>query len=288
MSKDDKQNLSKALSGFANASGGILIWGVKATEVKDSPDVAQKLMPIKNLKRFITDLNTLSPQLVSPFLENVSHKPILEAGHSDTGYVITFIPEGGNEPHMATGANLQRYYCRTSSTFMKMSHAMVADRFNRIAKPDLRLCFSYLPAGHGMKARIMIGIVNMGLAIARYPAITFGPRFSIPIGQCYLIPWSLDAVPMVSIEMQNGQVFQGREQLVLHPKTMLSFLRWEERLPTDRQAQIFTDFEVFASGYYRKSFAYTRLGDVIDAAPGFKIGKEARRDSIVLAEIEQP
>src|SRR5277367_5285911 len=61
MGKDDKKNLSKALSGFANGGGGILIWGVKATQSKDGPDAAEELKPIGNLKRFLTDLNSLSP-----------------------------------------------------------------------------------------------------------------------------------------------------------------------------------------------------------------------------------
>ena len=32
LNRDDRKNLAKALSGFANSSGGIIIWGVEAND----------------------------------------------------------------------------------------------------------------------------------------------------------------------------------------------------------------------------------------------------------------
>lgn len=285
MQRDDKRNLSKALSGFANGSGGILIWGVKATQIDQGADAAQELKPISNLRRFLTDLNTLSPQLVSPYITDVTHKMIVETGQSDQGYVVSFFPEGGNEPHMATSADLQRYYCRSGSSFMQMPHTMVADRFHRLAKPELSLCLTYLSASESQpNNRIFIGIVNKGVATAHCPAVSFGPRYSFPVGDCLLMPASLTVAPMVSVEMQNGQLFQAGKDVLIHPKTMLAFLRWEHKVPIDRDARIFADFEVFASGYYRKGFFYTTLGDVIDAQPGFTLGTIVAQDAITFSE----
>src|SRR6185437_6689278 len=67
MLDDDKQHLSKALSAFANASGGVLVWGVEAKggNGSDKADVVVGFHPISNLTRLQTDLLTLSPQLVS-------------------------------------------------------------------------------------------------------------------------------------------------------------------------------------------------------------------------------
>jgi hypothetical protein len=36
--RDDKRNLAKALSGFANSDGGIIIWGIDAREKNGEPD----------------------------------------------------------------------------------------------------------------------------------------------------------------------------------------------------------------------------------------------------------
>lgn len=44
----DRNNFAKALSGFANSEGGVLVWGVDCSRQKDGPDVAHELFPIKN------------------------------------------------------------------------------------------------------------------------------------------------------------------------------------------------------------------------------------------------
>ena len=40
MDKDDKKNFAKALSGFSNANGGLVIWGIYASN-KEGVDCAQ-------------------------------------------------------------------------------------------------------------------------------------------------------------------------------------------------------------------------------------------------------
>ena len=47
--KEDKQNLGKALSGFSNAEGGIVIWGV-GTKKENGIDKANQLRPISNIE----------------------------------------------------------------------------------------------------------------------------------------------------------------------------------------------------------------------------------------------
>jgi predicted HTH transcriptional regulator len=50
----DVANLGRAVSGFANTDGGLIIWGVEAKSPrKDEPDVASGLRPIKGLKIFL-------------------------------------------------------------------------------------------------------------------------------------------------------------------------------------------------------------------------------------------
>ena len=282
MQKEDKKNLSKALSGFANGNGGILIWGVKATQKNDSPDAAQELKPIQNLKRFLTDLNTLSPQLASPFLQDVKHKMILESAETNVGYAVSFIPERDNEPVMATGTDLQRYYCRVNTVFMPMSHSMVADRFNRVAKPDLRLCVQFCEARGHLGDRIFIGLANVGLGAAHYPGVSFGPRYSIPVGDTYGLENSLEMTPLVTLEVQDGQLFQAKQEIIIHPKTSLTFMRWDKNVPTDPARSIYTDFEFFAMNYYKKGFFHTTLKEAMNARPGFTFGKEASQGDIKL------
>jgi hypothetical protein len=91
---DDKANLAKAISGFANTDGGLIIWGVKAkAEKKDDPDVVVDLCPISNLKTFQTQLNHLSGQMTIPPVAGVENRLVPEAPRADRGYVITIVPK---------------------------------------------------------------------------------------------------------------------------------------------------------------------------------------------------
>jgi len=50
LNDDDKKNLSKAMSGFANSVGGVIVWGVIAERGRkdpELPDVATRLAPLK-------------------------------------------------------------------------------------------------------------------------------------------------------------------------------------------------------------------------------------------------
>lgn len=147
----DKKNISKTLSGFANANGGIVIWGIKAQEDKHKPDVAEKLVPIKELTKFLTLLNRLESESVTPPIDGVIHTKI-DIG-DDSGYVKTFVPPSENAPHMANYAD-KHYYKRSGGNFYQCEHYDIIDIFSRRKSPKIGLSFKmeinkyrvYLPA----------------------------------------------------------------------------------------------------------------------------------------------
>src|SRR5688572_25832990 len=54
----DRKSLAVALSGFPNASGGLIVWGVDARKKgPDQPDVACGLKEIEDLALFLSRLN---------------------------------------------------------------------------------------------------------------------------------------------------------------------------------------------------------------------------------------
>ncbi len=61
MQDGDRKTLAKAISGFANADGGIVVWGVDCRHGKGKydPDVVQGLKPISNLRRWLSRLKYL-------------------------------------------------------------------------------------------------------------------------------------------------------------------------------------------------------------------------------------
>ena len=56
LSPNDRSNLAKAISGFGNSSGGIIVWGVDCSPGADGADVARFKVPINNVKRFLGNL----------------------------------------------------------------------------------------------------------------------------------------------------------------------------------------------------------------------------------------
>lgn len=44
---DDRKNYAKALSGFANSEGGVIVWGVDARKREETGNVAQSTSPFR-------------------------------------------------------------------------------------------------------------------------------------------------------------------------------------------------------------------------------------------------
>lgn len=166
---DDKKNLSKCLSGFANSSGGIVIWGVTAEQNKDKIDCARKLSPIKELMRFLNWLNSLEGQAVVPTLVGVRHEAIQE--EEEMGYIKTFIPPSNSAPHMALYAD-KHYYKRSGDSFYMAEHFDIVDMFTRKKKPLLELKLINLTkqrVSDDIQIELTIAIKNTSQVIGKFP-----------------------------------------------------------------------------------------------------------------------
>ena len=78
--RDDRKNFAKALSGFANSSGGLIVWGINARKNERKVDCAFELKPIEDISLFYAKLNEFTGQFVSPIVDDVRHKKIKAAG----------------------------------------------------------------------------------------------------------------------------------------------------------------------------------------------------------------
>jgi hypothetical protein len=88
---DDKKNLAKAVSGFANSSGGLIVWGVDARKNPLGIDCASGLNEISPIQLFVSRLTTLTGQSVSPLVDGIIHKPIIFG--AEKGCAVTLVPE---------------------------------------------------------------------------------------------------------------------------------------------------------------------------------------------------
>lgn len=228
---DDKKNFAKALSAFSNSVGGVLVWGIKAKKLaSELPDVACEEHPISHLKRFLTDLNSLTSQALIPLNVGIINEIILFPDSEDKGFVITYIPESNLPPHRAL-LGLNQYFTRSGDSCMMMEHHMLEDSFGRRQKPKLEIyfqVFSLTRLGNGdtVIAELVIGIKNIGRYIATYPAIRIIPikgdlRLSI-YGVDGNRNWVLNPVKQTQYTKDtNGHFFAGTINDVIHPNTHL-------------------------------------------------------------------
>jgi len=168
----DWKNLAKALSGFANSDGGVILWGVDCSNDSVLGDVPTGTAPLENPARFVSWLENAISACTVPAVPGVESIPILETPTS--GYAATLIPASPGAPHQCvrpTGS--LHYYLRAGSNFMQVPHAVLAGMFGRRPQPKVFQTYQGAAAieriGQQMRLKldVFIHFYNEGPAIAR-------------------------------------------------------------------------------------------------------------------------
>lgn len=142
---DDQHGFAKAVSGFANSQGGLLIWGVEAKRKgndPETPDVAMSVQPIRNVDAFASALDHLLPNAVAPVANGVENRSVIEKPESREGYCLTWVPEGANPPYRANLSRFHLYYKRAGNSFYEMEPYDVRDVIFRFKYPKLQVHIS--------------------------------------------------------------------------------------------------------------------------------------------------
>lgn len=138
----DRENLARALSGFANSDGGIVIWGV-GTKGGES---AEDRQPLTDCKRFAGALDNAVSGCTVPEVPGVRSLPIPLADGSGRGYVATLIPASVIGPHQLV--NGKTYLMRAGSSFQPISHSVLSGMFGRRPQPQIQPNFVIRNARH--------------------------------------------------------------------------------------------------------------------------------------------
>lgn len=219
---DDRKNLAKALSGFANSDGGLIVWGVEARKLKpDGPDCASGEKEIDNLPTFVSRLNEFTGSFVRPLVEGVRHRalPTKEA----RGFAVTIVPESDAGPHMALGGE-GRYYKRSGSSFYPMEHFDIEDMFGRRRKPRFEVEFTIasrgsMRSGSTIEHRNPIGVFltnrGRGSASNLFARLTVSAPYVISsIGP---EPDGRGGLTRISEDGNRQASFGGGANVVVHP-----------------------------------------------------------------------
>jgi predicted HTH transcriptional regulator len=128
----DRDNLSKAISGFGNSEGGVIVWGVEAKPLKGSGDVARTKIPIESPSRFRSLLEGAASGCTVPAHPHVrSHK--IEIAGTDKGCVATYIRMSPLRPHQTVKD--RKYYMRSGSNFDPVPHSVLRRVFGHPDPP---------------------------------------------------------------------------------------------------------------------------------------------------------
>ena len=236
---DDKKNLAKAISGFANSDGGLIVWGVEAKKGDDKIDCAQSVVAVANVPQLVSRLNALTGDCISPIVDGIKHKAVMFQGTS--GCVITYVPQSSSGPHMAKLGE-DRYYKRSGDSFYKMEHFDLEDMFGRRQKPNLGMIMVFENNCDTNINKLKFSMQNVGRKIAKHSGmIAKFPSDLIVInieGPLRDISSLNDGRPVISFT---------DDQAVIHPNNVVmnigsfTFSREIKNEPLEFDVKIFCD-----------------------------------------------
>jgi hypothetical protein len=226
LTRDDRKLFAKCVSGFANSSGGLIIWGIKANKNSEGVDCATDKSPITNLPLFISRIQSVTGKATDPTTDGIVHKPIPENG--DCGFAVTLVPESIRGPHMAKLGE-DRYYKRSGDSFYKLEHFDIQDMFGRRMRPELQLVYKVTRGNRRKYAQydeleiiVYIGIANKGRGTAKSPFLALS--FSSPF---QLYRFGVDGngnfgLPRLrKSRRQQSHFFGASSDYVIHPDTFI-------------------------------------------------------------------
>ena len=172
-SERDQKHLAEALSGFASADGGVLIYGLTARGGDAStPDVVTGVQPIENLSALHAHALALVGQIIEPPVDGVRVEMRTFDRQPTSGFLLVYVP-ASELPHRSRKD--REYYRRHGTGFHRMEYFEIAEFFGRRRRPELRI--SARPKGFGnvqgatCDARYVITLENVGRGIAKFPGL---------------------------------------------------------------------------------------------------------------------
>lgn len=187
---DDLLNgLSKAISGFSNADGGVLIYGISEDK---KAQTAFNLAPTEHCAAYDQKIQEMISRLTAPTNSKIVLKQILSAKNSGKGYIVVLIPKSEIAPHQDIRS--KKYYQRAGESHTEMHHYQIADLFGKRLSPEL-IIYGNLQRdiNNQQKVDFKLFVKNNGKAIAKFPFVLI-KRYDGFKKETYYTSWFADPV----------------------------------------------------------------------------------------------
>lgn len=168
INQDVKTHIAKALSGFSNTEGGLVIWGLSTTKHSHSGlDIITQIEPIGSCEQFKKQIEKISPLLNTPPITNILLKTIKNKPHDTKGVVLAYIQKSNSFPVQSLSDNL--FYFRSGDEFSKAPYELVKRLFSATNSPDISPILSKQPITKNSKGawEIPIALTNISDAVGR-------------------------------------------------------------------------------------------------------------------------
>jgi hypothetical protein len=217
--KKIKEMWLRALCGFANNEGGVLIWGLDARkDPKTGVDHIDKVVPVTDPHGLKSKLTEWRREGTDPPLANVQVEAYEDQPGSGQGFVVCYVPEGPYKPYRTREGPTSQYWLRTSDNFVVMSSAVLRAMFHPRAKAVfvLEATLSWNPEAESpnplTRMVLQVRVANRGTASARDIVL----RTEHNLGQ-----YASDSSAMAPWRQEKKGIL--RDLVTMHPGTP-----WEE------------------------------------------------------------
>lgn len=136
---NDRKNLAKAISGFGNSEGGVLVWGVECYRDIEIGDVAKAKVKIENVHRYMSWIENAISGCTIPN-HNKIRNHIISADKDGNGFIATYIPKSDVAPLMSVFGG--SFYIRSGSNNVPAPYSVLAGMFGRRPQANIEFLLS--------------------------------------------------------------------------------------------------------------------------------------------------
>lgn len=167
LANNDRKNLAKAISGFGNSEGGLLIWGINT---RGKGDFANYLKLITSPENFLALINSEISRLTTPQHPSIEGFVVKNKNDKNKGYVVVVIPKYEGLPIQVI--NGYQFFMRAGDSFVHISHGILTGMFGRRPNPNVTIMFTISDNEPVLEDNFIvfsvgIQLVNIGKGIAK-------------------------------------------------------------------------------------------------------------------------